>query len=204
MSVISDRHQFVEFTSGQSKPMMDQRLAKVGYKNKSGKKSQCVSIPKLDNGDVERINLAFPADLRKRAEDFQDALIRSLYESGKSEVSTEEVSVPQILAYLEAENASGRLSAEKVKEWWNGEFQDTAIPVLSEKYKTEDPEELKKKAKVWGDTFQAICGNSAVDITKVRQLMTMAEFVDSDDVIGNRVKVKLEAMIKEFETQEAL
>lgn len=209
MSVVSNRHVFVEFTSGVSKPFKDeqgneQRLAKVGYKAKSGKKSVCVSIPKLGDGEVERVNAAFPADLRKRAEDFQDGLIRNLFESGKSEVSSEEIGLSQILAYLETESSSGRLSAEKVKEWWNGEFQDIAIPVLSEKYATNDETELAKKSKAWGDVFVAITGNSAVDITRVRQLHSMCDFVEPDDVIGNRVKAKIEGMIKEFETLDAI
>jgi len=209
MSIVSDRHSFVEFISGQSKPFKDeqgneQRLAKVGYKSKSGKKSVCVSIPRLDDGDVNRINAAFPVDLRKRAEDFQDSLIRSLYESDKSEVSTEEISVSQVLAYLEAENSAGRLSADKVKEWWNGEFQDIAVPVLSEKYQTEDEKELAKKSKAWGDVFVAITGNSAVDITRLHQLRSMCEFVESEDVIGQRVKLKVDTMIKEFESLDAL
>lgn len=209
MGIVSNRHTFVEFKSGESKPFKledgtEQRLAKVGYKSKSGKKSQCISIPKLDNGDVERVNLAFPVDARKRAEDFQDELIRSLYESGKSEVSTEEISVSQILSYLEAENSSGRLSADKVKEWWNGEFQDIAMPVLSEKYQTEDEKVLEQKRKAWGDAFQSITGNSVVDIQRLKQLYTMCEFIDSEDVIGTRVKTKIESAIKEFESLDAL
>lgn len=210
MSVVSNRHLFVEFKSGESKAFKledgtEQRLAKVGYKAKSGKKSQCISVPKLSDGEVTQINTAFPADLRKRAEDFQDDLIRSLYEvNKKSEVSSEEIAVPQILAYLEAENSSGRLSAEKVKEWWNGEFQDIALPVLSEKYATEDADVLTKKAKAWGDAFQALTGNSVSDITKVRQLHTMCEFIEPEDVVGQRVKTKIELLIKEFEMQEAI
>ena len=201
MSVISNRHTFAEFTStgkNRSVPYTGQRLAKVGYKEKSGKQSVCVSIPMLDDSDVDKINQAFPVDFRKRAEDFQNGLIRSLYESGKSAIETDEINVTSILAYLESENNAGRLSAEKVKEWFTGEFADTAMVLMSEKYKTEDETILQQKANAWLAAFVALTGNSPIHVDRLNQLRSMTDMVQDDDVIGNRVKNKVEGLLAEL------
>lgn len=204
MSVISNRHQFVPFVSGTSKPYHEQRLAKVGYKKVSKKQSVCVSIPRLSDDDVAFVSAAYPVEARKRVEDFQDSLVRSLYESGKSEIDSSELSREQLCQFLAAESTAGRLSAAVVADWWNGEFQEIAAPVLSDKYGTEDEEILAKKAKLWGDAFAMICGNSAVDIARLKQLANMCEFVDSDDAVGMRIRTKIAGMIAESEALEAL
>lgn len=204
MSVISDRHLFVPFVSGTSKPFDSQRLAKVGYKAKSGKASVCISIPELPESAVTAINAAFPVDLRKRAEDFQDALLRSLYESDKTEVSSGEIDQRAILAYLESENNAGRLSAEKVRDWFTGDFAETALPILAEKYSTEDETVLAQKMSVWCGAFVALTGNSAVDVNRLNQLSGMLDFVADDDIIGNRVKTKVAQLIADFQAQNAL
>jgi hypothetical protein len=204
MSVVSDRHTFVPFTSGESKPFADQRLAKVGYKAKSGKTSVCVSIPKLTDTSVDAINAAFPVDMRKRAEDFQDSLIRNLYESGNTAIGSHEIDQRAILAYLEAENNAGRLSAEKVREWFNGEFLETALPVLAEKYQTEDDKVLQQKCNAWLAAFVSLTGNSPISIDRLRQLRSLTNLVGEDDIVGNRVHNKILTLIAELEALEDL
>lgn len=208
MSVISNRHVFTPFVSGTSKPFTFetgevQRLAKVGYKAKSKKTSVCISIPMLSDGDVNKIALAFPVDQRKRVEDFQDGLIRSLYEFGKSELSTAELGADQVSAFIEAMSNSDRLTGETVSTWWN-EFQETAIPVLSAKYKTEDESVLAKKSKLWGDAFLSLTGRNPVTRERITQLLDMLEYSEDDDAIASRLAVKLQLMVREVEEQEAL
>jgi len=203
MSIVSDRHQFVEFISGESKPMMDQRLAKVGYKAKSGKKSQCVSIPKLSDADVNAIHTAFPIDVRKRVEDMQDSLIRALLESGKSEITSSEIAADQIRAFIDATSASDRLSGELIGKWFDG-FSETALAVLSEKYATDDSKILEKKMNVWKDAFIAIAGRSMITKERIVQLQSMLEYTDEDDSMATRIASKLEGMMKELDTMDAL
>lgn len=204
MSIISDRHLFVEFESGKSKPFDGQRLAKVGYKAKSGKKSQCVSIPKLSDGDVEVIHAAFPLDIRKRVEDFQDGLIRALLESGKTEITSSEISAEQIRAFVEATSESNRLSGEVVSAWWKDTFADVALPVLSEKYGTDDAKILEQKSAAWRDAFVALCGRSAITRERITNLQGMLEFADEDDAIALRLNEKLATLVRELETMDAL
>jgi hypothetical protein len=172
MSIVSNRHLFVPFVSGSSKAFQDQRLAKVSYKKKSGVQSQCVSVPMLTDSEVAQITAAYPVDARKRVEGMQDDLLKALFESKKSEVASEEIGKDQILAFLAVTEA--RFSSELVVKWWEG-FQDTALPVLSEKYKTTDTEELNKKSNAWRDAFVSLCGKSVITKERIVQLASMLE-----------------------------
>lgn len=203
MSTISNRHLFTEFVSGESKPFDGQRLAKVSYKNKSGKKSQCVSIPRLSDDEIAIIHLQFPVNARKRVEDFQDSLIRALYESKKSEITSEEIDVDQIAAFLSASAEGNRISAESVTEWWNSGFRDEiAMPVLSEKYGTEDSALLERKAKLWCDAFIALCGRNAITRERVNSLREMLEFADEGDSVAGKLMNKVNSLTEELDKME--
>lgn len=203
MSVVSNRHLFVEFKSGESKPFAEQRLARVLYKPKSGKISHCVSIPKLSDAVCERIHNAFPISPRDRAEEFQDKLIKALFESGVSEITSEEIGESQIVAFVEATSSSDRLSKEMILEWWK-QFADIAKPVLSEKYKTEDEKILEQKANAWRDAFCSLTGRGVINVQRIGQLEEMLGYADEDDSIAVRLTGKLAEMRKELESLDSL
>lgn len=195
MSVVSNRHLFVPFVSGDSKPFAEQRLAKVSYKKKSGKISQCVSIPMLSDGEVNSIAAAYPIDQRKRVEGMQDDLIKVLFESDKTEIASEEIGKDQILAFLAV--TADRFSGDLVKAWWN-EFESTALPVLSEKYKTDDETILKAKSNAWRDAFVSLTGKSVITKERITQLASMLEYADEDDAVATRLNAKIEVLLAEM------
>lgn len=196
MSVISDRHQFVAFVSGKTSPMDGQRLAKVSYKEKSGKKSVAVSIPVLRDEDVERIHNAFPVDVRKRVEDMQDSLIRSLYESGVAVISDDDISADSVIGFMDAESGS-RLTAESIGAWFDS-TRSILEPVICAGIAKES--DKAKKLNVWRTAYCSVTSRSVPDTPVLTKLLdTLANCAD-DDSIAERIARKIENIVKERNT----
>ena len=142
MSVISNVHTLVPFVAGESKPLSEQRLAKVGFKEtakmkKDGIKplpSVCASVPTLAEEEIQGNISALLPHIRTMLEGTQDAIIRSLCEGSKGqrkEVRTEEISVQACIAFLAAQEAGSRISAESIAAWSsNGMAKDVSAAII--------------------------------------------------------------------------
>jgi len=136
MSNISNRHNVLPFTSGESKALSGQRLCKVGYKSSATKPamfpSVCVSVPFISTADIkENLNALLP-HVQEYLGTMQDKIVRALYERSEGQltsVSDEELSIPAITAYLEAESTGGKLSGEYLKSWFD-ESLSTAVQLI--------------------------------------------------------------------------
>jgi hypothetical protein len=129
MSIVSNVHALVPFTSGKSEPFTGQRLAKVTCKQtdkmtKAGKKalpSVCASVPFLPLEQVKEHTEALLPHLVSLLQDTQDGIIRSLYEGSKGarkDVRQEEIDIPACVAFLNAKEAGSRLSGESIRAWF--------------------------------------------------------------------------------------
>ncbi len=203
MSAISNRHMFVPFHSGKTKPFDGQRLAKVGYKKKSGKQSVAVSIPKLSDSEVEIVATAFPINQRKRVEGFQDDLIRSLKETGKVEIASDEISVQSIISFQSTVEA-GRLTIDAVGKWFDMQDTDTFI---SDTYSltVDNPEHGKRKT-AWRAQFCAVVGKAVASNAVLNKLLEcIAAVCEEDDPTANLLAEKITAIITErIEAESAL
>jgi len=153
MSQVSNRHTIMPFIAGESKPLNDQRLAKVGYKQTkkmldAGEKapdSICVSLPKIEAAAIETHWEALIPHVRALLETAQDGIIRGMYEAKKfdwnvfTSVSDSELDVQACVAFLEAESSGSRFSKEYLETWFDKNLRDNLFVVIAEKLGFTDP-----------------------------------------------------------------
>jgi hypothetical protein len=138
MSNVSNVHSVVPFVAGESKPNSGQRLIKIRFNDTAKKKAEyapvCVSVPFISADMIKdnRLAVYFEACL----EDLQDKVAKSLYVSRKGNMeylSDSDIGVESMLAYLAAESAGSRISAESIGKWFTDYVQDRLIVLLAEK-----------------------------------------------------------------------
>lgn len=203
MSNIDNRHNVVPFDSKTSKPFSGQRLAKVGYKSSKLKPAQfpsvCASIPPIQDW-TENQNLRLRPYFVQMIEDTQDKILRSLYESSDgslSSVSDEDLSVDQVIAYLQSESSGDRLTKEKIAAWFEDSVRDNLTVVIMEKLQTENLEDVRIAQHLAG--YKGLFANLSKDSgnvnpTQIRALRKALEVAAVDDEIGKRLDSKLEGM----------
>ena len=143
---ISNRHPLNLFVAGKSEAMGGQRLARVGYKSSKDKAtgkvnaatfpSVCASVPVIP---AEGILAAVPRILdhiRVLLEAGQDGIIKSLYESAGGamiEVSNDDISMENIIAFMDASEAGNRLTKEILEAWFTAHLADNLFIAFTEK-----------------------------------------------------------------------
>jgi hypothetical protein len=207
MSQISNIHAFVPFVAGSSKAANEQRLMKIGYKvtknQKNPKKSVCASIPPV-NADMwaeENVVLRIAPHINQFLEDVQDKIGRALYEAGKNEVRDEDISIEQVIAYLDSESNGNRLTKEVVEKWFTESLQDYLSTAVMEKMGITEYEDEKivQMMNAYKGSFAALSGGATIyPIDKVNQLLRALEFTSSEDNsgVGEKLKNRLEGMMK--------
>ena len=129
MSNVSNRHSVVPFVAGTSKPLTGQRLARAGFKltekmkaaGKTALPSVCASVPQIDPAAVQVFISELMPHIGNMLEKAQDEILRAKYEASggtATELTDEEISIPQCLAFLNAESTGSRLSAETIGAWF--------------------------------------------------------------------------------------
>lgn len=216
MSNVSNRHTVVAFESGKTKPLSNQRLAKVGYKNTKNQKAKyapiAVSVPFLKDEDVlERMNDLVPY-VKGMLENAQDGIIKSLYESNEgilSSVSDDEIGIDAIIGYLENESNGGRLTKVMVEEWFVQNVQDNLYVVIAEKlgFTSGDPaynltkeqeKVIEQHLNAYKGIISSLSGGKTIlnpmQITGCRKALDMC--MDDED----EIKVKLVKRLDRMET----
>lgn len=202
MSMIANRHNVLAFDAKTSKPFPTQRLAKVGYKStvKTPAKfpSVCASIPVLENWE-ENQNQRLRPYFVALVQDTQDKILRSLYESadGKlTSVSDDDLSVDQVIAYLESESSGDRLTKERIGDWFDSNVRDNLTVVICTKLGTEnlDDPRIAQHLAGYRQLFTSMSKDSgALQPVQIRGLRTAIAVCEVDDDIAKKLDAKLEA-----------
>lgn len=221
MSNVSNIHSVVPFNAG-DKPLSGQRLAKVGYKstkkNPAKYRSVAVSVPPIDKTVVSlSIDFLMP-HIVSMLENAQDGLIRTLYEGADgalSQVSDEEISIPAIVGWLNAEAAGDRLTKERIESWFKAELFENLSAMIAEKLGylsgeselTEDQEKtVEKHVKVYSDVLSMLAGGKTLlaekQIKGCRNALALC--ADDSDPIAVRLNARLDAMEKKEKIEEML
>lgn len=207
MSNVSNRHTVTPFVSGESKPLSGQRLAKVGYKDRGGKKAKlpsiCVSIPMIEEPSEDQMIRLLP-HIRTMLETAQDAVIRSLYESSEGalkNVSDDEISIDACIAFLEAERNGSRLTKELIESWFDSEVKDNLSVVIAEKLGFEELNDtqaqvIDKHLKVYRDILSMLAGGRTVleakQLNACEKAIALAASEESD--VAKKLQARIEAM----------
>lgn len=210
MSQISNRHSIVAFDSKISKAFEGQRLAKIGYKTtKTGKTSVCVSVPRIGSLDIATLK-AFEPHLLSLIEQTQDAIIRNLYESGANEVSTEQLSIESVAAFLDSDSRGERLTKEMIGEWFQENLADSLMVAFAEKLgisepTVEDDARIGKVVETYKEKFASLSGSKTLyTVEIVEKLEKALSLVETEDLIGLKLAKKLATMKSTPKTADML
>lgn len=218
MSIISSRHQITRFiagtTAGSSKPMNEQRLAKIGYKSSKNQparfQSVCASVPQIASSEIfGSMNELIPY-VRTLLESAQDGIIRSLYESSVGTldgINDEEISIDACIAYLECEQNGGRLTKELLENWFVHNVQDNLSIVIAEKLHTEDLDDprVAQNVNVYKGLISSLAGAKTIfSDVQIKSAQKALELSSSEDEISKKLTVRLESMSKKGKIEDLL
>ena len=179
MSIISNVHTLVPFVAGESKPFDGQRLLRIGFKTTKAMEAKgikalpsvCASVPYLTPDQVRQELDALLPHIGAWLETVQDGAARALYEGSKGQrkdIRSEEIDIPALVAFLSAQEAGSRLSAESIKAWFlNGPARDISAAIILDALKYGDDLEalteeqratVEKHVLIYCEVFQMLAG----------------------------------------------
>lgn len=207
MSVISNSHSFMSFDSKTSKAAEGQRLARIGYKatkdNPNPRKSICVSLPFVRVSD-QLVAPQFRGMVVACLESAQDGIIRQLYENGAKSVHDEQISVDACIAWIDAENAGGRITAEAIGTWFDSRLSDVLSVAFADKLGISDTPNAEEEAKIgaivaeYRKKFASLSGSKTLySVEIVHKLQKALELADSDESdLFDRLQTRLAKMLE--------
>jgi hypothetical protein len=205
MSNVSDRHTVVPFVSGETKALSGQRLAKVGYKDRGARKaaypSIAVSVPHVVSASIAEHLQSLLPHIGTLVENTQDAIIRSLYESSDgtlSSVSDADISVRACINFLEAESNGSRLTADRIRSWFDAELRENLSVYVAEKLNIPNQADatVQQKCNVYRDTFAALSGKTVFMQPATLKSLESALALCIDDAadVARKISAKIAAL----------
>lgn len=192
MSVISNVHSFVKLDKNAA-PAMGQRLVRLiakGTKNANLVESLAVSIPRVTQDDVaDCIDRLLP-HVVGLVQDAQDKMIREIrIESGRDEIHQDQISMGEVIAWLDSTAAGDRVSMEYLQEWFAEEYKSAALGYISNAMaidwspaSEEIPIVLEQKYNVLREMFAGWASPKySPNIPKLKAMIRFAESVDELD-----------------------
>ena len=216
MSNISNRHNVRPFVSGVSAALSGQRLAKIGYKQtgtmtdkgKIAPMSICVSVPQLEEKNVQEHITSLLPHILSYLETVQDGVIRSIYEGRKYQldsVSDEEIGVAACISYLTASEGASRWSKEYIESWFTRTLSDNLTVVIAEKLGFEDLNEdqmavVQKHLNGYKGLFAGLASGKAsyqpAQIKGLRRALEVCSLDSESDMVTGKIIGKLDDMEK--------
>jgi hypothetical protein len=208
MSNVSNRHNVNPFVAGKSQALINQRLAKVGYKSSKKTPAQfpsvCVSVPKIEPGQFQGETLisALP-HIVEFFSGVQDKVIRSLYESASgnlTSVSDDEIGLQSCINFLEAESIGNRFSAEFIEKWFDSQVKENLTVVIADKLGFDELNDdqmvtIGKHLAGYRALFAGLAGkNVFYQPTQVSGLIRALEVSSADDEVSEKLLKKLNEM----------
>ena len=214
MSIVSNVHSFVKLTKD-AKPMMGQRLvrliAKGENKHANLAESLAVSIPRVDQEQVIAVIDRLIPHVVGMVQDAQDKIVREWrIEHGRDEIPESVFSVDECVAWLDANAAGDRVSAEYLTEWFGEEYMSAAQHYISEALGVdivngEVPEVVQQKCNVLREMFTGFASPKySPAIPKLRAMIKFTQSVSELDARMSALQTKCVDMLarKEKELSE--
>lgn len=225
MSVVDQtRHNVVPFISGETKAFKDQILLRAlkqkGTKLEDSPKALSVNpftfdqiLECLNSGAFEGLNELVESSIFTQRQELFKALILQGMESGNvpGSLSSEELSLSALNAFLEASNGSGtgKLGEDKIRAWFKSQIQDNLALILMDKLGvSEVNEKIAQQQNVYREGFCSLVKPSGWNLNKVksyRYVLAMSE--DSNHPITRKLSGlldKVEDNLKALESEELL
>lgn len=207
MSVISNVHTATIYDAKTSKAFDGQRLvvtiAKADSKGNYGphlQQTHCTSVPiltadalidALNDDSVQPRLVPHLVDFLQKQ---QNALIAARIKEGHKSVTTEELEITGILAYLDSETVGDKWDSQRVAAWFDGVMAEPIGVALIEKGLPES--ELEGKLVAWGKIFADCFGSrAAIPMAKAKMLEKALALGPSGDPILGRFKARIDKMM---------
>jgi hypothetical protein len=202
MSNISSLHSVVSYTSGKTKPLEGQRLAKVTYKvdKATGIKpeSKAVSIPVLEWANVEPHINALKGEFLGMIHSVQDKIVRNKIESGAKSISDDDIIMSAVVSYLQSE--SGRLTGDDIRAWFTESLKEPLMLAFASKLgipedsapSADQETKLNAILKGYEDSFAKLAsGAASFNDAQSTNMIKAMEFMDSEDYLRIRFTERL-------------
>lgn len=221
MSELFNVHAFVPYVAGKSKASDEKthylavakfkQTEKMTAKGIKAKPSVCASVPRVTIQKEMTVERFLPI-LQAQMEHAQDEIVKSLYESGKMQVSSSEVDMDSCLSYLSAELEGERLTKDDVKEWFDSSLSVILTAAFSEKLGVSETPTSEQAAKIskaiedYKNSFAGLSGGkTSYSAPKAMKLLNALELAELQDEVATRFTKRLNKMISEAQdTLESL
>jgi hypothetical protein len=207
MSVTSNIHTAIVYDAKVTKPQHGQRLiVTIAKADKAGnygphlQQTMATSVPILGadnlvdalNDDALQVRLM--PHLVEWLHAQQNGLVAARIKTGQKTVTTEELEIPAILAYLDSETVGDKWDASRVAAWFDGVMAEPIGVALIEKGLPES--ELEGKLVAWGKIFSDCFGSrAAIPMAKAKMLEKALALGPSGDPILARFKARIDKMM---------
>lgn len=156
----------------------DMRLARIirkaSAKDANGLESQGVHIPASVDLAYCMADSTLNAYLVQCVQDVQDKMIRRVTDSGRNIITDSDIAMDVVAQYLEETDENiGRISKDKIEQWFKDEMADTLLVAFANKLGVGDvptPDEEKKLAqacKGYQDVFATLAAKNPVVDPKI-------------------------------------
>jgi hypothetical protein len=187
--------------------MVDQRLAKVGFKktdkNPNPLRSVCVSIPVVREFTEEQLDRLLP-HLVTVINGAQDGIIRKMYEADPSimSIGDDDISIDACIEWLEMEETGGRMTIESLTEWFVLSLANPLTEFLTmHGRKSLDGAALEKAvaqslAGYKGMITAMAGGKTHYDASQRAKLTTVLAMTEDGDEVAEKLMARLVSMEK--------
>lgn len=205
MSAISNVHNITAYTTGVTKPYSGQRLSTVTYKTDRTTQvkpdSVCVSVPVITSNEVAAHINEFLPHIIALVQRTQDIIIRSIYESKRSVVSDEDISVSAVLEYLDSESTGGRITKVQAAEWFDTVIADPLAVALASRLGAsvnptqEQADHIEQLLNDFKDKISSLtAGNTRHNNDTITVLRKAISFAPAQDSIAEKFIARLDVM----------
>lgn len=211
MSNVSNIHSFSAYQSqgkDKSVALAEQRMLVVRFKAKkdateAARQSVFASVPVLQTAQVAERIADFMPYVVTMLEEVQNQIGRDIVEAGGNFVTTEQLSLDAIHAYMVQQAAGERLTSDVIRAWFDSELRDLLLVAFADKMgigdnpTEEQTKKLEQITNVYRDKFATLAGGrTVIDVESRKKLVRALELADTSEGIGNKLIVKLQAMDK--------
>ena len=211
MSLISEKHTAQVYDAKKSKPFTGQRLVVTIAKKDAQKnygphlqQTMATSIPYIDLQDIEDNSEALLPHLVSWLESQQNALISSRIKEGHKEVTTSELSIKSVIAFMSESSTGEKWDAQRISEWFN---DNLAEPIGTRLIENGAPEERMEKvliatSKRFSETLSSRGVISQVMATELSKALAFAP--DKTDGAYLKFKARIDKALEAKSLEDSL
>ena len=214
MSVISNIHTAVVYDAKSTKPYTGQRLIKtIAKADKDGNYGQhlqqtmATSVPLITPAmltEYMETNDALDEHIISFLEDSQNKMVAARLKSGIKTVTTEELEISQIVAFLNASGDSDKWDSSRVASWFSDNLAEhIGVKLIELGVDDEQLEKRLNKASVrFSESFGTRAGIGKTLAIELQKILNFAP--DKNDAQVRKFQAKIDKALEEKSLEDSL